>query len=437
MEDPPGLSPAVARRAVVGRRGTAGDRLTAISDPARSSRLARLLPPTRAQRTYALSTLINSTGTGLYTTGSVVFFVHMLHLSAGFIGAGLTAARLAGLLASLPAGRLADRIHAKRIVVVILMIQAALFALFPLARGRVAFLAIVVAVALAQTTNTPARQVLLADIAGERSRVAMSAYNRSVLNVGVSIGALLAAAALAFDSRTAYNLMLLGNALSFLIAGALLSRVQVPARAPAPPDAPARAWQSRDRHPLLQPRLVAAATICGILYLSAVILDIALPLQVAQHSRAPQWVIGFLLLINTILAVTLQVPASRGADTVSGASRANRIAGLALLGACLVFPLSSHGSAPIAVAVLIVATVLLTAGELFSSAGSWGLSYGLAPKGQQGRYLASFGLLSQLVQVAGPVLAAFVVSSGVFAWVGLGLAFVLSGLVAPAVTGRD
>ena len=49
----------------------------------------------------------------------------------------------------------------------------------------------------------------------------------------------------------------------------------------------------------------------------------------------------------------------------------------------------------VAVAVLTVATVLLTAGELFSSAGSWGLSYGLAPLDQQGKYLASFRFAEQ------------------------------------------
>lgn len=411
--------------------------MTAVVDKAGSSRIARLVPSNRAHQIYALSTLVNSIGTGLYTTGAVVFFVRTLHLSAGFIGASLTVAGLVGLLATLPAGRLADRRHAQRVVVVITMIQAALFAVFPLVHGRIAFLAIVTAIALVQAALIPVRKVLLSDIVGTGSRVAVSAYNRSILNVGMSVGALLAAAALAFGSRTAYDLMLLGNALSFFVSAILLSRIRVPERAPVQPAPPARTWQSTGKHPLRQPRLVLAATICGILYLSAAVLDIALPLQVAAHSQAPKWMIGFLLLINTTLVVTLQVHASRGSDTVSGASRANRIAGLALLGACLVFPLSSHGSAVIAVAVLIVATVLLTAGELFSSAGSWGLSYGLAPQDQQGRYLASFGLLSQLIQVAGPVLAAFVVSSGVYAWIGLGLAFAISGLVAPAVTGKD
>ncbi|MEO9240639.1 MAG: MFS transporter, partial [Jatrophihabitantaceae bacterium] len=272
------------------------------------------------------------------------------------------------------------------------------------------------------------------DIVDPASRVRLAAYSRAVLNVGVSVGALLASVALASGGRTAFNAILLGNAASCVIAAGLLSRIKVRPRTPAADPGPSDEPAPPDRHPLLQPRLVSAATICGILFLSAAILDVGLPLQVAEHSSAPTWVIGLLLVVNTVMAVTLQVVTSRGAHTVAGAARANRIAGLALLACCLVFPLSSHGPAGPAIVVLIVATVLLTMGELYSSAGSWGLSYGLADTEQEGKYLASFGLLSQFIQVFGPLLATVVVGVGMLGWITVGVVFALSGYLAPKIT---
>jgi Major Facilitator Superfamily len=384
-----------------------------------------------------LITLVDSIGLGLYTTGAVVFFVRSLHLRAEFVGTGLTVAAAVGLAASLPAGRLADRRDARQILVVLCAVQAALFAVFPFVQGRIEFLTVVTAVAFAESAARPVRRVLLSDLVSGGPRVVAAAYNRSVLNVGVSLGALLAAGALALDSRPAYDALLLGNAASFVGAGLLLARLRVDGRSRRPsPSSPPIGKASAARHPLGQPRFVAAALSCGILYLSASVLDVGLPLQVSERTNAPRWMIAALLLLNTAMAVTLQVRASAGSETISGAARANRLAGIALLGACVLFPVASHGSAVVAAAVLIAATVLLTAGELFSSAGSWGLSYGLAPLGHEGQYLASFGLASQAVQVAGPALAAAVVTAGLDAWLALGVVYLGAGLATPLITRR-
>ena len=385
---------------------------------------------------YVIATLVTSIGTGMYMTVAIVFFVHSLRLSASFVGVGLTIAAAVGLGASLPAGRLADRYGAKRVLVALFAIQAVVFALFPRVESHAEFLIAVLFVSLASSASFPASQVLLSDLVAGGPRVVAAAYNRSVLNAGMSVGALLAAGALAADSRPAYDALFPGQrSVIRWGAGILLSRL-VPSKSQRASAATSGTAATPRRHPLRQPRFVAAASVCGVLYLSASILDIALPLQVSQHTSAPRWMIAVLLLLNTVLAVTLQVRASGGSETVAGAARANRLAGIALLAACILFPLAAHSVTGVAVAVLTVATVLLTAGELFSSAGSWGLSYGLAPLDQQGKYLASFGLLSSMVQIVGPVLAAVVVGAGFVGWVALGIVFLGAGLAAPFITGK-
>src|SRR4051812_36120309 len=248
-------------------------------------RLPRL-PATADLRRFAVVTFVDSTGTSMYLTGAVVFFVKALRLSPGFVGVGLTIAAAAGLGASLPAGRLADRVGPRRVIVGCYLAEAALFAAFPFVRGRAEFLVVVTCIALASNAAGPARRVLLSDLAGQGSRVAASAYNRAVLNVGMGLGAALAGGALAVGSKAAYDALLLGNALSFLIAVELLRRIRVTRRDRAnAAGAPDHATLAR--HPLVQPRLVAAALTCGALYLSASVLDVGLALQVTDKTSAP------------------------------------------------------------------------------------------------------------------------------------------------------
>jgi hypothetical protein len=391
------------------------------------------LPATADLRRFALVTFVDAAGTSMYVTGAVVFFVKGLRLSPGFVGVGLTIAAAAGLTASLPAGRLADRVGPQQVMTACYLAEAVLFASFPFVAGRAEFLAAVTGIAMAAAGAGPAKRVLLSDLAVQGSRVAASAYNRAVLNVGMGLGAAVAAGALAIGSRPAYDALVLGNAASFLVMIGLLRGIRGPGEhrsaveelVEKPP---------RGQSPLLAPRLVAAALSCGALYLSASVLDVGLALQITDKTAVPHWMIAALLLLNTVLAVALQVRASRGSESIEGAAKANRRAGVALLGACVLFALTSH-RAPLVGSVLLVAAIIaLTAGELLSSAGSWGLSYGMAPAAQQGEYLAAFGIISQGVQVAGPAMAALVVTAGPVAWVSLGVAFFAVGLTAPLVT---
>jgi MFS family permease len=391
-------------------------------------------PPAAADlRRFALVTFVDSTGTSMYLTGAVVFFVQALRLSPGFVGVGLTIAAAAGLTASLPAGRFADRVGPKRVMTACYLAEAVLFASFPFVAGRAEFLAVVTCIALAATGAGPAKRALLSDLAGQGSRVAASAYNRAVLNVGMGLGAAVAAGALAIGSRPAYDALMLGNAASFLVVVGLLRGIRVTREHRTAIEEPLEK-PPRGRSPLLQPRLVAAALSCGALYLSASVLDVGLALEITDKTDVPHWMIAALLLLNTILAVALQVRASRGSESIEGAAKSNRRAGVALLGACVLFAITSHRAPLVASMLLVVAILALTAGELLSSAGSWGLSYGMAPAAQQGEYLAAFGLVSQGVQVAGPAMAAVVVGAGTVAWIALGVAFFAVGLTAPLVT---
>src|SRR5436305_7518053 len=219
-----------------GSIGGDGPRLTSVDDSEAPPRRAftravrRIVPESGAIRSIALITFVDAVGLGLYSTGAIVFFVRSLHLPVGYVGVSWSIAAGVGLLASVPAGRLVDRRDAKQVLVALSFAQAVLFALFPLVEGRVAFFVVVSAAALAASAAQPARRVLIVRLFDERRRVAATAYSRSVLNVGVSVGALLAAGALALDTRPAYDALLLGNAASFVGVGLLVARLRLPPR---------------------------------------------------------------------------------------------------------------------------------------------------------------------------------------------------------------
>jgi len=159
----------------------------------------------------------------------------------------------------------------------------------------------------------------------------------------------------------------------------------------------------------------------GLLMVYLAIPTVALPLWIVHRTAAPPWTVGALLILNTVLSVLFQVRASRGAETVPGAVRLVRRSGAALAAACLVFAVSGLAGPVTAVAVLAVAVVVLTAAELYHLAGSWGVSFGLAPEDRQGQYLGAFAMGTRIYDAAGPaVVTGLVFGLGPPGWLVLG-----------------
>ncbi|WP_231406038.1 hypothetical protein [Streptomyces clavuligerus] len=83
------------------------------------------------------------------------------------------------------------------------------------------------------------------------------------------------------------------------------------------------------------------------------------------------------------------------------AGRKQRAAGLALALFCALTAVTGPADALTAGALLLLAAVPLTLGELWQSAGGWGISYGLAPEEQRTYYLSVYQLGATGMTVAG------------------------------------
>lgn len=371
----------------------------------------------------------------MFMVGSVVFFTRHVGLSPAEVGFGLSLAAAVGLLVDVPAGRLGDAWGCKRVLLVANALQAAAVSCYLLVDSVSRFLVVVVALNVAESAARPVRRALLSELAAGEALVRASAFNRTVSNVAFALGALLAGLALALDTSAGYAGLVLGDAASFLVATALLQRLPSTG-SPAPPpahDRPAKSRATRDprRSAFRDRRFVAVAAVCAVMNLNASLLDVGLPLLVVTRTDSPRYVVALLTLLNMVLTVALSIRMSRGTEEPREAALALCRAGIALGLCCMFFASASATGASVgAVGLLVVAALFLTFGELFSAAGAWALSYGLAPPDRQAEYLGAFTSVNGLSRVVGPSLLAFVVTGGATAWLCLGAGFLAAAMAA-------
>lgn len=380
-----------------------------------------LLPPAGPLRRFTFVSLVDAIGTGMYLAVGVLFFTRVAGLPAGLVALGLSISGLAAMAGAVPLGALGDRFGHRAIWAALAVVQALAIAAYPLVRSFPLFLFLVTAGAVADAGGSAIRGAYLSLIATPGQRVRVKAYSQAVANAGFGLGALGAGAVLAAGTRAAYVALVLASAAAYAVSAAVL--LTLPAGSPV-----ARPGAARSRGVLRDVRYLTVCGLNGLMMTYGAILTVALPLWIVRDTRAPVWTVGGVFALNSVLAVLLQVRASRGADTVPGAARAVLRSGVLLLLACLVFASSGafRGSgllgAPGAVLALAAGIALLTAGEVMQSAGGWGLSYALAPEHQQGQYLGAFTMGTRIYDTAGPVLAGgLVLGLGTFGWVLFGL----------------
>ncbi|SCG51946.1 MFS transporter [Micromonospora inositola] len=392
-----------------------------------------VVPPAGLTRALAVQAMVYAVGHGLFMAGSAVFFTRALGLSPTQVGLGLSIAAGVSLLGTVPLGALTDRYGAQRVWLVGVFAEAVLFGAYPFVGGFAGFLAVVVALAVVDATAGVARQVYSINVLRPEERVTALAYQRSALNVGFGLGAVISGVVLAVDTMAAYRGMVWFNAVMLLVTAVFVYRLpRVPVVA-APAQRTSRLAVFRDRPFLAVSLLAGLLSSHGTLYL------VVLPLWVLSHTDAPRTLIAALVLLNTILAVLLQVRASRGADTVAGAGRALRTGGLLIALFCLILPVSALTGGVATIGVLVGAAVVLTLAELVQSAGAWGISSTLPPAAHRGAYVGAFRLGGQLQNLAAPAgLTALGVSTGGWGWLPMAALFAAAALAAaPMVAWAD
>jgi MFS family permease len=387
-----------------------------------------LVPGSRVARRLALAALVDSFGTGMFLTGSAVYFTRIIGLSATQVGIGLSVAGLVGLLLSVPLGVLGDRFGPGRVYLALQLWRGLGYAAYLLVSGFPGFVVTATAIEIGDAAVPAIFQAMVSLAVPDGERMATLAKVRAVRNLGFALGAVLATGVLALGSRPAFLGLVLANAVAVLL-GAVLLRYGT-GIALLRSGAVARKFElAKDRYYL------AAAVLNGVLSIHMSLLFVGLPLWLSTHTRVPVVLIGVLVAINTVMAVTLQAPFAVRAAGLSGAVDCMIWAGFALAGFGVAAYLMGQVRAVAVAALLAVAAViLLTCGELWQSAGGWAISYELAPPGRQTRYLATFQLGTALQVTVGPAAVVGLVFAHAAGWLGFALVVAAAGLlVRPAV----
>ncbi|WP_433612740.1 MFS transporter [Dactylosporangium sp. CA-139114] len=380
------------------------------------------MPPLRL---LSLISLVNTAGNGLWMVSSALYLTRFAGLSIAQTGLALTVTGLVCMVASAPMGYVADRLGAREVYVAGLLAQALGTAAFALVHSVWVYLLIGAPLAIADAAQRAAKGAVIGGAVPPEERVRTRAYLRSVTNVGIALGSALGGVALAMDTRAAYVVLILGDALTYLVAAALASRLAPIPRQVHTPGAP-RLVALRDR-----PFLVFVL-LDGLLSTHFGLFEVGLPLWIAHRTDAPEWLIAAVYLTNTTAVVLLQVRAARGTDEPRGAARAARRAGLTLLVACGLYALSGHAHHAVTIALLMAGALVHVVGELWHSASGWGISFGLSPSDKHGQYQGAYAIGMQLGQMLAPiVVTTLALGWGDPGWLLLAVAFALAGAAMP------
>lgn len=381
------------------------------------------MPAGHTSRRFLVVSFIDAIGTGLFLAGSALFFTQALGLSAKQVGLGLSLSGVAGLIGMVPIGRLADRLGGKRTLIALHIWRGSCFAVYPFVDGPGIFFVVAFLIGIAEWSIGPIVQSVIGTIEQGASRVRTMAALTAVRNVGFTIGAVLATVALASSDTRVYSGLVLADAATFFAAALLLARLPIPMIRRAADRASDRA-----RRPVRQVRYLLLTALNGVLYLHTILLTVGLPLWIATQTSAPRAVVGVVVVVNTIIAIVLQVPLSRGTNDARDAARRQQWAGWCLAACCLLAALTAGAGRTTATVLLIAAVIALTLGEIWQSIGAWGISFALAPEEQRTYYLSVYNLGLTGATVLGPALVTYaVVQTGAIGWAGLAAVFAVAG----------
>lgn len=392
--------------------------------------ISRILPPSKLERDLALQCVLSAFATGSFLTGTAVFFTQIVGLTGSQVGLGMSISGVVTLLLSLPLGRLSDRVGAKPLWATSALVEALLYFAWPMARSMATFVALLSLLAAISQAGNTGRNVYRIAVFPREVRVRALAYMRSARNVGYTLGALAGGIALAIGTRPAIMAVpiLTGGllVLNAVMVSSLpaIERPQPPAiddqpdATPAPP-----AWRNWG--------FVTLAMCNGVLSSNQVLLNVVVPLWLVERTDAPHTLLAWLFGTNTVMAVFLQVRASRGAETVPGALRAVRLSGWAFILSCLVIGVTHETVGWVSIVLIWLGHVTITGVELWCSASDWGFQSELSDHRRLGDYQGLWGLGYQAQPIVFPGLFTFLALQwGAPGWAVIAAIAVVAALVA-------
>ncbi len=379
-------------------------------------------------RLMAVATLVNTFGNGALITTFALYFTLVVGLRPTQVALAMSAGALVGLLVQVPAGHLAD-LRGPRKVLQVLTFGAGVAILGLLfARSVWALVAVMAVISAFDRGAGAVRSGYVARVAVGGHAVQFKAYLRAMTNVGISFGAMFGGIALWVDQGWAYLAVFALDAATCMLTAVWLGRL--PHLAPAP----ARQAGEPRLAVLHDLPFVVVTLLSGVASMHFIVMELAMPLWIAQYTSAPRSLVAITLMINTVCVALLQVRLTRGIDLVGPSSRAMARSGLWVAGGFALIAFASGQPTWLAITFLCAGTLVHVVGEMTGSAGQWGVQMGLAPQERQGQYQGFAGMGFSLSRMTAPALITLLcIEWGRPGWFVMGGVVLLAGaLMVPA-----
>ncbi|GIF69929.1 MFS transporter [Asanoa ishikariensis] len=348
---------------------------------------------------------VSALGSGLTLPFLLVYLHQVRGINLGVAGLMLSTVALAGLVGNPAGGWLADRIGARRAVIAGLAVAAAGAGAIALVHATWHGFAATFLYGMGMAALLPAQDALLATTVDAAQRPQVFAVRHATLNVGLSVGTVLGALIVSFQTPSTFVLVFVLDAASFVAFALVLGRLRDVQSDAAEPSFAEGSYRHvlRDRVFLRMWVLVFLLVMAGYAQYHA-----AFPAYATEVGGLSPRGLGLAFAANMVTVVVAQLVVLR---MMTGRRRTRGIAlAAAFMAAAWAMTLfaGSRGALPLFVA----AMVLFGIGETLVSPTVPAIVNDLAPDSLRGRYNGAYALAWTVGYVGGPGVAGLVIAAG-------------------------
>ncbi|NDZ83042.1 MFS transporter [Streptomyces sp. SID10853] len=366
-------------------------------------------------RPLLVAIVIDTAGAGLFLPLSLLFFAAYQHVPTAVAGSGITIGSLLSFLFIPTCGRLVQRVGPQSCLVISNALTALGYGFYFLGTNLITIGFAAFMVMLGDRLYGAAWPTTVARVATDDELARWFSFVNFLKTTCLGIGSIASTTLLALAGIKGLGVALGLNVVSSMVSAGFVLRARIP-KTPRPSQTEQRSTPGRALRDRRFMSLVVSQTLLSAAWL---IPTVALPLLLVEGlHQSPFWPTVVVAVRYGVIAL-LQVPL---AERISSWSRSRILLNAIALAGIAIATTATISSAPHSaqggVAVLVGA--LLATAELVSKPTASVAAVRLAPRGDEGPYMAVFQLTGTVAYAVGPAVIGFGMGNPSLLWLGLG-----------------